>query len=109
MPRYKVVVDDNFHYQDAGHRRDEGSFERIEDALRRCRDIVERSIREEWRPGISAEALYERYTSFGEDPFIVVLDGADPQAAFSAWTYAKERCEAMCSQGPAKDPSAIPE
>ena len=28
-------------------------------------------------PGISAEALFDRYTSFGDDPFIVTLDGVD--------------------------------
>ncbi len=98
MPRYKVVVDDNFHYQEADHRREDGIFDELEQALAHCRDIVERSLAEEFRPGISAEALYDRYTSFGEDPFIVVLDGKEDRAKFSAWSYAKSRCEVMCPQ-----------
>ena len=51
----------------------------------------------QYQPGMSAEDLYKRYTSFGEDPFIVVIDGTDNDANFSAWRYAKERCGAICS------------
>jgi hypothetical protein len=45
---------------------------------------------------MTAEALYDRYMSFGDDPSIVVVEGADASAKFSAWRYAKERCEAIC-------------
>jgi hypothetical protein len=96
MPRYKVLVDDNFHYQDADERREAGTYESLEEALAACRAIVDRSLAEEHRPGITAEALFDRYRSFGEDPFITVLDGADEAATFSAWDYAKERCRALC-------------
>jgi hypothetical protein len=65
--------------------------------LAACRRIVDRSLEEEYRPGISAQALYDRYVSFGDDPFIVVDDGTDKDAAFSAWSYAKERCRAICA------------
>ena len=98
MPRYSVMVDDNFHYQDADERLAQGSYASVEEALAACRRIVDRSLEKEYRPGMSAEALYDRYTSFGDDPFIVVLDGADDRAAFSAWSYAKERCRAMCGE-----------
>jgi len=98
MPRYRVMVDDNFHYQDSDERRPEGTYETVEEALAACRRLVDRSLEEEYRPGMSAEALYDRYTSFGDDPFIAVLDGADDRAAFSAWSYAKERCRAMCGE-----------
>ena len=96
MPRYKVVVDDNFHYQDSEERREQGIYETVEEAIAACRGIVDQSLEEERRPGISAEALYDRYMSFGDDPSIVVLDGTDDGAAFSAWSYAKERCRAIC-------------
>jgi len=98
MPRYKVLVDDNFHYQSPDERRDAGTYESREQALAACRAIVDRSLKEEHRPGISAAALLDRYTSFGEDPFIEVLDGADEAATFSAWVYAKERCRALCGE-----------
>jgi hypothetical protein len=29
----------------------------------------------------------------------VVVGGADPDAAFSAWDYAKERCRELCGPG----------
>jgi hypothetical protein len=96
MPRYKVLVDDNFHYQSLEDRREAGTYASLAEALAACRTIVDRSLAQEHRPGISAEALFHRYTSFGEDPFIEVIDGADQAATFSAWDYAKERCRALC-------------
>jgi len=68
----------------------------VEEALPACRGVVDRSLEEEYRPGISAETLYDRYVSFGDDPFIVVLDGPDDRATFSAWSYSKERCRVIC-------------
>jgi hypothetical protein len=97
MPRYKVMVDDNFHYMDLDERWEHGTYETLEPALAACREIVDRSLDEESRLGISAEALFERYVHFGDDPFIVVLDGTDDRAAFSAWSYAKERCGVICA------------
>jgi hypothetical protein len=96
MRRYAVMVDDNFSYQDSDERREHGAYETVEEALAACRAIVDRSLEEEYRDGISAETLYDRYISFGDDPFIMVLDGADDRATFSAWSYAKERCHVIC-------------
>jgi len=98
MPRYRVMVDDNFHYQDSDERWEQGTYETADKALAACRELVDRSLQEEYRPGISGEALYDRYTSFGNDPFIVVLDGTDDNAKFSAWSYAKERCRVICGE-----------
>jgi hypothetical protein len=100
MPRYKVMVDDNFHYQEPEERSEHGIYATLEEALAVCRGLVDRALKEEYRPGISAEKLYDHYTSFGDDPFIVVLDGADDAANFSAWTYAKERCRTLCGDEP---------
>jgi hypothetical protein len=96
VPRYRVMVDDNFHYQDPDERREHGTYETVEEALAACQAIVDRSLENEFRAGISAEALYDRYMSFGDDPSIVVLNGVDENAKFSAWSYAKERCAVMC-------------
>jgi hypothetical protein len=98
MPRYKVLVDDNFHYMESDARREQGTYETVEEALAVCRGIVDRLLAENCEPGVSAEALYEHYVSFGEDPFIVVLDGVDDRAKFSAWSYAKGRFRAMCGE-----------
>jgi hypothetical protein len=96
MPRYRVMVDDNFHYQDEGERREHGVYETLEEARAACRALVDRSLAAEYRPGISAEKLFDRYKSFGEDPFILPVDGGNEGVLFSAWTYAEERCGAIC-------------
>jgi hypothetical protein len=98
MPRYKVLVDDNFHYMDEDERYEHGVYETAEEAIEACRGIVDLSLQEAYKPGVSAEALYEHYVSFGEDPFIVVLDGADDNAKFSAWTYAKQHSRVICGE-----------
>jgi hypothetical protein len=101
MPRYKVMVDDNFHYQDPDERREHGVYDTLEEALAVCRSLVDQSLKEGYRPNISAEALYDHYTSFGDDPFVVVIDGVDDRATFSAWTYAKGRCREICEENSA--------
>ena len=98
MPRYKVMVDDNFHYQDSGERRQHGIYDTEEEALAVCHHLVDNSLNEMHKPGLSADALYSAYTSFGDDPFIVVVDGADDRTTFSAWNYAKERCRYICGE-----------
>jgi hypothetical protein len=49
---------------------------------------------------MTATALYEQCTGFGDDPFIVPVDPNDARVAFSAWEYAKERCEAIIAALP---------
>jgi hypothetical protein len=96
MPRYRILVDDNFHYQDESARREQGVYDSLEEARAVCRAIVDGFLAGEHKPGMTAEALYERYTSFGDDPFIRPVDGGGAGVLFSAWTYAKERCAAIC-------------
>jgi hypothetical protein len=105
MPRYKVMVDDNFHYMDSRCRHEHGIFETAKEAITACREIVDRSLEEGSQPGISAEALYQVYVSFGDDPFIEVLDGSDTNAKFSAWSYAKERSRAINKRLRARNPN----
>ena len=45
----------------------------------------------------TADQLYERYTDFGKDPFVVALEGA-PKVKFSAWTYAQQRAKDFTAQ-----------
>jgi hypothetical protein len=90
------LVDDNFHYQEADERREQGVYDTLVEAEAVCRTLVDQSLRAEYRRGITAERLYDRYVSFGDDPSIVVVDGTDDTAVFSAWAYAKTRCAAIC-------------
>ncbi len=87
---WTVFVDDNFHYQDESERYELGKFESYEEALAECRKIVDRFL--EGHSADSADALYELYVSFGEDPYIIGPDKGDD---FSAWRYAKQRCKAL--------------
>jgi hypothetical protein len=81
---------------DPEERREHGIYDSAQDALAACRAIVDSSLQEGYRPGMSAEALYQSYVSFGDDPFIVVIGGQDDEAKFSAWRYAEERARAIC-------------
>jgi hypothetical protein len=96
MPRYKIVVADNFHYMDESEYTDGGVFESHEEAVAACRELVDRSLASLHEPGMTADELYDTYTSFGDDPFIVALDDSPVGERFSAWDYAKERCRAIC-------------
>lgn len=94
--KYLLLCDDNFHYMDEDERSVVGAFDNREDALAAARRMVDRYLHEAYKPGMTAEELYDSYKSFGSDPFI---RSSDPGCQFSAWTYAKTRCEAMCRDG----------
>jgi hypothetical protein len=90
---YTVRVDDNFHYMDKEYRRTHGEYETLEAALKASKEIVNGFLASAHTPGMSAEDLYQRYTSFGDDPFIIGPEDVD----FSAWEYAKARCAELCT------------
>lgn len=95
MPEQKltVLVDDNFHYQDEDERYKLGEFDDLAAAISACQRVVDGYLTEAYEPGMSAADLHRSYTSFGEDPYIV---GADQPVPFSAWDYAKQRCQEIC-------------
>ena len=96
MSRYKIVVADNFHYMDESEYTDGGVFGSHEEAVAACRGLVDRSLASCHKLGMTADELFEAYTSFGDDPFVVALGDAPVGERFSAWTYAKERCHVIC-------------
>jgi hypothetical protein len=98
MSQYKVMVDDNFHYMEEDERREFGTFDTAEAAIAACRKLVDESLAEEYRPGMTATQLYDRYTSFGDEPFVVAPSGA-AKVDFSARDYARSRVEALCAAG----------
>jgi hypothetical protein len=95
--RYRVKVDDNFHFMDEDERTEIGIFDSGDEALAACREVVEKSLRHHYKSGMSAAALFEQYKSFGDDPFIVA-EGTDVKIEFSAWGYAESRCPAICGE-----------
>ncbi|MDP9075515.1 MAG: hypothetical protein M3N98_15385 [Actinomycetota bacterium] len=93
--RYTVFVDDNFHYMDPDERYRQGDYDDYELAVTVCKQIVERSLLHQFVSGMKAEELWSRYKSFGEDPFVRPPPPA-PMEPFSAWTYARHRCQEIC-------------
>ena len=92
MP-YVVMVDDNFHFMDEGERYRAGEFADVAAAIETCRRIVDEYLESALKPNMTAGQLWESYTFFGEDPFILSVDA--PAATFSAWDYARLRVEEL--------------
>ncbi|MBR0851874.1 hypothetical protein JQ543_29335 [Bradyrhizobium diazoefficiens] len=89
---YVVFVDDNFHFMDEDERYKHGEYATLEEAEAQCRMIVDDFLESQYKPGMSAAALFEQYMAFGEDPFI-----RGPGTRFSASDYARTRCDELCS------------
>lgn len=94
---YQVLIDDNFHYQDETERVKHGVFATSEEAIAVCRAIVDGYLSDAFKPGMTADALFESYASFGDDPFIVTDNPAAMPVKFSAWDYARQRCSEMAA------------
>jgi hypothetical protein len=71
-----------------------GEYATWEEAVAAAKKVVDDYLNSssEW-----GEDLYGSYVSFGEDPFIV---GVPPegQESFSAWSYAKWRCDVLAGR-----------
>ena len=101
---FRVLVDDNFHYMDESERYELGTFATLEAAIQAAQKLVDDGLLAALRPGLTAAQLYQQHVAMGADPFIVSPD-ARPMT-FSAWGYARQRCEALCpGTGPATTPT----
>jgi hypothetical protein len=100
-----VLVADNFHYQDSSETYQQGSYPTLAAAIAISIDIVEQDLKSSYEPGMTAADLYSMYTSFGNDPFIVGpgISGV----SFSAWTYAKQRCDEICASPEPRHPAGL--
>jgi hypothetical protein len=94
-PPYTLLVDDNFHYMDVSHRTSAGEYDDYQRAVDTCKGIVDQFLVAHHEPGMNPDELWAAYKSFGQDPF-VRPDPPPPTQPFSAWTYARQRCEEIC-------------
>lgn len=94
MP-YEIQVDDNFHYADSESRTPGPTFESAEEALAYCKSVVDQCLADQYQPGMTAGALYGKYTLFGDDPFILSINSESVE--FSAWDYARQRSTEICA------------
>ncbi len=90
-----VYVDDNWAVMDDTARRTLGSFDTIQEAEAACRALVDRSLDEQFEPGITEGVLLAAYKLTGEDPFI--YSSAGETEKFSAWDYATARARELCA------------
>ena len=95
---WDVLVDDNFHYMDEEERYHLASYPSYEAAVAACRRVVDACLVALFKPGMSAEDLWQHYRSFGEDPFVRGPQTSGP--SFSAWAYAKERSLQLAGREP---------
>lgn len=92
---FTVVVADNFDYM-AGPGHVLGSFATLELAIAACRRVVDKYLTAAFTPGMLADDLYRSYTTFGADPYI--LGPRVTGVPFSAWEYARARCDELCGR-----------
>jgi len=90
---YSVYVDDNYDLPPDDERYKLGDFATLEEAVAACKRKVDEFLKAAVLPDETAEERYAQYTGFGPDPFIMTDDPSVGHPPFSAWNYAKERCE----------------
>ena len=95
-PRFTVFVEDNFHRMAESERNKLGEFETYETAVAACKEVVDEFLRLNHKPGVTAAALCEAYRTFGDNPFILPLEG---HRQFLAINYAEHRSEEICRLG----------
>jgi hypothetical protein len=86
-----VWLQENSRHADDEGRYPLGEFDTVEAAIAECRRIVDEFLQSQRTSDITANELFRIYSLFGEEPYLVG-EGAD----FSAWDYAKRRCEDLC-------------
>ena len=96
---YSVYVDDNYDLPPDDERYKMADFATLDEAVAACKRMVDGFLTVEIPPDVMAAERYERYTHFGPDPFIVTADPDVEHPPFSAWNYAKQRCEEGEDQG----------
>jgi hypothetical protein len=68
--KYKIYVDDNYHYMDESERYVADSYSSLEEAVERCKELTIKSLEDLYEDGITPENLSAQWAMFGEDPFV---------------------------------------
>jgi hypothetical protein len=94
MGTYRITVYENSHYMDESESyKLPAEFQDCESAVAACKRIVDDFLLGTHQAGMSADELWAQYAAFGEDPAVF-----PPDCAFSAWSYAKLRCQELCQR-----------
>ena len=87
---FKVYVDNNSRGPDKSERYLKGNYNDCLTAVHVCKQIVDDFLINAYMEGKTESQLWQEYTQWGEDPFIVDKE-EENNCSFSAWDYAKER------------------
>ena len=87
--QYTVRILDNFHFMDQNEEYNSGDYVTYEEAVAKCKAILDDFLESAYQPGENAEQLYSTYVMYGETP---VIWGPEP-GDFSSNDYARQRCE----------------
>ena len=90
--KYKVLIDDNFHYMDESERYTLGEYDSCAAAVAACKKVVDEFLIHNLG---QCDDLMASYCMFGDDPFIIT---DDPDCRFSARDYAREQARLLESR-----------
>lgn len=93
----QIFIADNWDYHESSTVA-VASFDTLAEAIAECQSRVDADLRALRNPGMEPQALFEAYTIYGEDPWILGGKLNDP-VPFRAWDYARERCAGICREG----------
>lgn len=92
MGQWRIRVYENSHHGDEDEAYDlADTFDSEGEAVARAKAIVDADLSAMAASGKTAAAMFDAYRMFGEDPHVTGPGGS----AFSAWDYAKGRCEEL--------------
>ena len=86
--KYMVSVDDNFHFMDESESYSLDGFDSYEEAVAKCKEIIDDFLEDAVEPNDTAEGLYSTFVMYGETPHIY----GENLGQFSATGYARQRC-----------------
>ncbi len=104
--KYKVFVDDNYHYADQSERYSVGSYGSLPEAIDKCKEITINSLKHFYEKGITPDKLSAQWSMFGEDPYVFTGEGSVPFSArkFITIELCKEIIETHQNWGQSKVP-----
>jgi hypothetical protein len=93
--KFHLRVYDNFHYGNENEAYNSGEFSTYEDAIIEAKAMIDESLDNKWKPGMSSKELIAKFNINGIEPAILP-NLHENNIRFSARTYAEEAAEKIC-------------
>ena len=87
--QYTIRILDNFHFMDKDEEYNSGTFDTYEEAVAKCKAILDDFLESAYQPGDTADGLYGTYVHYGETPLVL----GENLGTFDANQYARIRCQ----------------